>query len=98
MGGVAVVDILGGHAFAQGYLATLYQRGDEWRRGGVVQVSMFESILHFQFEAHLFYNDGNQLACKQCCKQWAYVLRRRMEYKTKNNYLALAMGNIILLS
>src|SRR6266498_2008001 len=59
--GVAVVDILAGAHLVQGILATLYQRAITGE-GALVQVSMFESILDFQFEVlTCFYNDGNEL-------------------------------------
>src|SRR5690349_13077851 len=47
--GVAVVDILAGAHIAQGILAALYQRAIS-NEGALVQVSMYESILDFQFE------------------------------------------------
>jgi len=47
--GVAVVDILAGTHIAQGILAALYGRLNSGE-GALVQVSMFESILDFQFE------------------------------------------------
>ncbi|HWI93827.1 MAG TPA: CaiB/BaiF CoA-transferase family protein [Flavisolibacter sp.] len=96
--GVAVVDILAGAHLVQGILATLYQRviaGD----GALVQVSMFESILDFQFEVlTCFYNDGNELPVRSSVNNGhAYIAAPYGIYKTKNGYLALAMGNIILL-
>jgi crotonobetainyl-CoA:carnitine CoA-transferase CaiB-like acyl-CoA transferase len=59
--GVAVVDIMAGTHIAQGILAALYQQAVTGK-GALVQVSMFESILDFQFEVlACYYNDGNQL-------------------------------------
>lgn len=97
--GVAVVDILAGAHLVQGILATLYQRaitGD----GALVQVSMFESILDFQFEVlTCFYNDGNELPVRSSVNNGhAYIAAPYGIYKTKNGYLALAMGNILLLA
>lgn len=96
--GVAVVDILAGAHLVQGILATLYQRaisGD----GALVQVSMFESILDFQFEVlTCFYNDGNELPVRSSVNNGhAYIAAPYGIYKTKNGYLALAMGDILLL-
>jgi len=96
--GVAVVDILAGAHLVQGILATLYQRaisGD----GALVQVSMFESILDFQFEVlTCFYNDGNELPVRSSVNNGhAYIAAPYGIYKTKNGYLALAMGDIVLL-
>jgi CoA:oxalate CoA-transferase len=96
--GVAVVDILAGAHLVQGILATLYQRAITGE-GALVQVSMFESILDFQFEVlTCFYNDGNELPVRSSVNNGhAYIAAPYGIYKTKNGYLALAMGDIILL-
>lgn len=96
--GVAVVDILAGAHLVQGILATLYQRAINGN-GALVQVSMFESILDFQFEVlTCFYNDGNELPIRSSVNNGhAYIAAPYGIYKTKNGYLALAMGNIVLL-
>lgn len=97
--GVAVVDILAGAHLVQGILATLYQRTVSGE-GALVQVSMFESILDFQFEVlTCFYNDGNELPVRSSVNNGhAYIAAPYGIYKTKNGYLALAMGDIIVLS
>lgn len=97
--GVAVVDILAGAHLAQGILATLYQRAISGE-GALVQVSMFESILDFQFEVlTCFYNDGNELPVRSSVNNGhAYIAAPYGIYKTKNGYLALAMGDILVLS
>lgn len=96
--GVAVVDILAGTHITQGILATLYQRAVTGE-GALVQVSMFESILDFQFEVlTCFYNDGNQLPVRSSVNNGhAYISAPYGIYKTADGYLALAMGNIPLL-
>ncbi|MFY7840566.1 MAG: CaiB/BaiF CoA transferase family protein, partial [Lacibacter sp.] len=59
--GVAVVDIMAGTHVAQGILAALFRKG-QTGEGALVQVSMLESILDFQFEVlTCYYNDGRQL-------------------------------------
>jgi crotonobetainyl-CoA:carnitine CoA-transferase CaiB-like acyl-CoA transferase len=97
--GVAVVDILAGAHIAQGILATLYQRAITGE-GALVQVSMFESILDFQFEVlTCFYNDGNELPVRSSVNNGhAYISAPYGIYKTKDGYLALAMGNILVLA
>jgi CoA:oxalate CoA-transferase len=97
--GVAVVDIMGGTHIAQGILAALFQRGISGE-GALVQVSMFESILDFQFEVlTCYYNDGNQLPVRSSINSGhAYVAAPYGIYKTKDGYIALAMGNILLLA
>jgi len=97
--GVAVVDIMAGTHIAQGILAALYKRVVNGE-GALVQVSMFESILDFQFEVlTCYYNDGNQLPVRSAINSGhAYVAAPYGIYKTKDNYIALAMTNIVLLA
>jgi crotonobetainyl-CoA:carnitine CoA-transferase CaiB-like acyl-CoA transferase len=97
--GVSVVDILAGAHVAQGILATLYQRAITGE-GALVQVSMFESILDFQFEVlTCFYNDQNQLPVRSAVNNaHAYIAAPYGIFKTKDNYLALAMADIVELS
>ena len=93
--GVAVVDILAGTHIAQGILAALYGRLTSGE-GALVQVSMFESILDFQFEVlTCYYNDGRQLPVRGAVNSaHAYVAAPYGLYKTNDNYIALAMTNI----
>lgn len=96
--GVAVVDIMAGTHIAQGILATLYKRGISGE-GALVQVSMLESILDFQFEVlTCYYNDGNELPVRSAVNSaHAYIAAPYGIYRTKDGYIALAMGNIVLL-
>ncbi len=93
--GVAVVDILAGTHIAQGILAALYGRGVSGE-GSLVEVSMFESILDFQFEVlTCYYNDGRQLPIRGAVNSaHAYIAAPYGLYKTNDNYIALAMTNI----
>lgn len=93
--GVAVVDILAGTHIAQGILAALYQRAIKGI-GALVQVSMLESILDFQFEVlTCFYNDGHELPVRSSINNGhAYISAPYGIYKTSDGFLALAMGNI----
>jgi crotonobetainyl-CoA:carnitine CoA-transferase CaiB-like acyl-CoA transferase len=97
--GVAVVDILAGTHLAQGILACLYQRGVSGE-GALVQVSMFESIIDFQFEVlTCYYNDGKQLPKRSAVNGAnAYIAAPYGIYATANGYMALAMGNIVELA
>ena len=97
--GVAVVDILAGTHIAQGILASLYRRGISGE-GALVQVSMFESILDFQFEVLTsYYNDGKQLPQRGAVNSaHAYIAAPYGIYKTKDDYIALAMTDILLLA
>jgi crotonobetainyl-CoA:carnitine CoA-transferase CaiB-like acyl-CoA transferase len=97
--GVAVVDIMAGTHAAQGILAALYKKG-RTGEGCLIQVSMFESILDFQFEVlTCYYNDGNQLPIRSAINSGhAYVAAPYGIYKTKDNYIALAMTHIVRLA
>ena len=93
--GVSVVDILAGTYLAQGILAALYRR-ETIGIGGLVQVSMMEAILDFQFEVlTCYYNDGRQLPVRSRISNGnAYIPAPYGIYKTREGYLSLAMGDI----
>ncbi len=97
--GVAVVDIMAGTHLAQGILASLYKRAITGE-GALVQVNMFESILDFQFEVLTsYYNDGRQLPVRSAINSaHAYIAAPYGIYKTKDDHIALAMGDIIQLA
>ena len=97
--GVAVVDILAGAHTVQAVLAALFQRSIK-NTAALVQVSMFESILDFQFEVlTCFYNDGEELPQRSRINSaHAYVSAPYGIYKTADSYLALAMGDILQLA
>lgn len=97
--GVAVVDIFAGTHIAQGILACLYRRTLSGE-GALVQVSMLESILDFQFEVlTAYYNDGRQLPVRSAVNAaHAYIAAPYGVYKTADGYLSLAMGNILTLA
>jgi CoA:oxalate CoA-transferase len=97
--GVAVVDILAGAHAVQGILAALYQRTTK-NSSALIQVSMFESILDFQFEVlTCFYNDGEELPERSRSNSaHAYVSAPYGIYQTSDSYLALAMGDILQLA
>lgn len=97
--GVAVVDILAGTHVAQGILSCLYRRTISGE-GALVQVSMLESILDFQFEVlTAYYNDGRQLPVRSAVNSaHAYIAAPYGVYETANGYLSLAMTNILTLA
>lgn len=97
--GVAIVDIMAGTHLAQGILAALYRRGISGE-GSLVQVSMLESILDFQFEVlTCHYNDGRQLPQRSAVNgAHAYVAAPYGIYQTGDGFLALAMGDIQVLA
>jgi len=93
--GASVVDILAGTYLTQGILAALYRRGVDGR-SVLVQVSMMEAILDFQFEVlTCHFNDGRQLPVRsQLSNGNAYIPAPYGIYKTREGYLSLAMGDI----
>ena len=96
--GLAVVDLFAGAHLVQGILACLVRRGVTGA-GGLVQVSLLESILDFQFEVlttHL--NDGGKLPERSAINNaHAYLAAPYGIYETADGYLALAMGSIPVL-
>jgi CoA:oxalate CoA-transferase len=93
--GASVVDILAGTYLTQGILAALYRRGVDGR-SVLVQVSMMEAILDFQFEVlTCHFNDGRQLPVRSRLSNGnAYIPAPYGIYKTREGYLSLAMGDI----
>jgi len=92
--GLAVVDIITGAHLAQGILACLVRKGISGE-GGLVQVSMLESVVDLQFELlTTFFNDGGQLVERsEYNNANTYIGGVYGLYKTKDGYLALAMGS-----
>jgi CoA:oxalate CoA-transferase len=93
--GVAVADLITGAHLAQGLLACLVRQGITGQ-GGLVQVSMLESIIDFQFETiTTFYRDGGQPPRRsEHNNAHAYLGAPYGLYQTRDGYLALAMGAI----
>ena len=92
--GLSIVDMLAGNHLAQGILACLFRRtiGGE---GALVQVSMLESAIDFQFEAiTTYYYDGKLPERSEHNNAHAYLGAPYGIYKTANGYIALAMGSI----
>ena len=96
--GIAVADIICGTHLTQGILAALVRRG-KTRTGGLVEVSLLESVLDLQFELLTTYlNDGKkpfERAAQGNAN--AYLSAPYGVYKTKDGYLALAMENLVRL-
>lgn len=93
--GLSIVDMLAGAHLAQGLLACLIRRNQRGE-GGLVQVSMLESAIDFQFETlTTFFNDGGALPERtRHNNAHAYLGAPYGIYQTSNGYLALAMGSI----
>ncbi|MBZ4043906.1 CaiB/BaiF CoA transferase family protein [Flavobacterium hibisci] len=97
--GLSIVDMLAGAHLAQGILAALYRKATH-NIGAKVQVSMLESAFDFQFETiTTYFNDGGELPVRtKSNNAHAYLGAPYGIYKTKNGYLALAMGSIPVLA
>lgn len=97
--GLSIVDMLAGAHLAQGILAALYRKATH-NIGAQIQVSMLESAFDFQFETiTTFFNDGGELPVRtKTNNAHAYLGAPYGIYKTRNGYLALAMGSIPVLA
>jgi crotonobetainyl-CoA:carnitine CoA-transferase CaiB-like acyl-CoA transferase len=95
---IAAADLYAGAHLVQGILACLVRRGVTGA-GGLVEVSLLESILDYQFEVfttHL--NDGGQQPSRSAVNNaHAYLAAPYGIYATSDAYLALAMGSVIRL-
>lgn len=93
--GLAAADLIAGAHLVQGILACLVRRGVTGR-GGLVEVSLLESVLDYQFEVlttHL--NDGGQLPHRSAISNaHAYLGAPYGIYQTADGYLALAMTSV----
>ena len=97
--GLAVADLMCGNHFVQGILAALLKRA-KTGKGVLVEVSLLESILDVQFEAlTIFLNNGGKLANRGNVRGSAHAFLSAPYgiYETSDGYLALAMGDLLLL-
>jgi CoA:oxalate CoA-transferase len=92
---LAIADMLAGHNLCEGILACLVRRGVTGR-GGLVETSLIEALLDFQFEVlttHL--NDGRRPSRRSSFRNaHAYLAAPYGVYDTANGYLALAMTHL----
>jgi CoA:oxalate CoA-transferase len=92
--GLSIIDMLAGNHLAQGILACLVRKTISGQ-GALVQVSMLESAMDFQFEAiTTYYYDGKLPERSERNNAHAYLGAPYGIYKTANGYMALAMGSI----
>ena len=96
--GLAIADMFAGAHLVQGILACLVRRGTSGE-GGLVEVSLMESILDYQFEVLTTYlNDGGKLPQRSAVNNaHAYLGAPYGIYATRDGYLALAMGDLVAL-
>jgi crotonobetainyl-CoA:carnitine CoA-transferase CaiB-like acyl-CoA transferase len=94
--GLAVADIMCGNHFAQGIIAALIKRA-KTQKSVLVEVSLLESVLDLQFEVITTrLNDGGKLPQRSTVKGsgHSYLSAPYGIYKTADNYLSLAMGDL----
>ena len=91
--GLAVADMFAGHFLAQGVLALLVRRGITGK-GGLVETSLLEALLDFQFEVlttHL--NDGGREPQRSTIGNGhAYLAAPYGVYQTADGWMVLAMN------
>lgn len=96
--GLSVADMFTAAHCVQGILACLVRRGVTGQ-GGLVEVSLMESVLDLQFEVvttHL--NDGGKLPQRSAVNNGhAYLGAPYGIYQTADGYLAVAMGSVVRL-
>jgi CoA:oxalate CoA-transferase len=97
--GVAVADIIAGTHLTQGILAALLNKFISGE-GCLVQISMLESLLDFQFEVlTCFFNDGGDIPIRSAVNgAHAYIAAPYGIYKTLDGFIAIAMAPIPVLA
>jgi len=97
--GLAAADMFAGHFLAEGILACLVRRGMTGA-GGLVETSLLESLLDFQFEVLTTYlNDGNRRPVRSAIGNGhAYLAAPYGVYPTADGWLALAMNPLAKLA
>src|SRR5690606_25549234 len=93
--GIAVADIFTGAHLVQGILACLVRKGVTGQ-GGLVQVSMLESVVDLQFETiTTWYHDGGQAVERSATNSaHAYLGAPYGIYRTEDGFLAIALAPI----
>ena len=92
---LSIADSYTGVHLAEGIMACLFRRF-RTDKGGLVEVSLLESILDMQFEVVTTYlNDGHkQPQRSKYNNAHAYLSAPYGIYETRDNYIALAMGSV----
>lgn len=96
--GIAIADILSGAQLVQGILAALIRRKKKGL-GALIEVSLMESLLDFQFELLTTYYTSNQQPKRSRVNNGHPLLSAPYGiYAVKDGYLALAMMDIAALA
>lgn len=96
--GAAVSDIITGNHLSHGILAGLIKR-EKNKKGCLVEVSLLESTLDLQFEGITTYLNDNNKHPERANEGSAnpYLGAPYGVYKTKDGYIAIAMGSLLKL-
>lgn len=92
--GLAIADIMCGSQLVQGILAALIRR-QKTGKGALIEVSLMESLLDFQFELLTTYYTSRQLPQRSAINNGHALLGAPYGiYATRDGHLAIAMVNI----
>ena len=93
--GLSIVDMFAGANLCSGIIACLYRRAIQ-KMGAHVHVSMLDSAVDIQFETvTTYFRDGQLLPQRsEVSNAHAYLAAPYGVYRTKDCFLALAMGSI----
>lgn len=92
--GLAIADNLCGAQLVQGMLGALIRR-HKTGKGALIEISLMESLLDFQFELLTTYQNSGQLPRRSSISNGHPLLSAPYGiYKTKDGYLAIAMVDL----
>jgi crotonobetainyl-CoA:carnitine CoA-transferase CaiB-like acyl-CoA transferase len=92
--GLAIADSLCGAQLVQGILGALIRR-HKTGQGALIELSLMESLLDFQFELLTTYHSSGKLPKRSFISNGHPLLSAPYGiYKTVDGYIAIAMGNI----
>ncbi len=96
--GLSIADYLAGSQLVQGILASLIRR-QKTNKGVLIEISLFESMLDFQFELlTTYYNSGRELKRSNISNGNPLLGAPYGIYQTKDGYIAIAMMDIQVLA
>jgi len=96
--GIAIADILSGAQLVQGIIAALIRRQKKGV-GALIEISLMESLLDFQFELLTTYYASNQQPQRSYSNNGHSLLSAPYGvYKTEDGYIALAMMDLQVLA
>jgi crotonobetainyl-CoA:carnitine CoA-transferase CaiB-like acyl-CoA transferase len=96
--GLSIADTLCGAQLVQGILAALIRR-QKTSKGALIEISLMESLLDFQFELlTTYYNSGRELERSAVSNGNPLLGAPYGIYETANGYIAIAMMDIQILA